>query len=283
MKINMSFMTPGSTDSGSNKRVRRDLGMLRMGKRLPSYYDIDSLVDGDDVSFESDPFGRGHGYSWLKLQRDYSSWPFTRSVGKRSSFVEDESDTDYDVERMAFYDRLHDLLVAQHQTLGRKKREIDTATEAHSTAADSNKTDNGQAIVKERPSPSSASARGIQKRSLHPRLGFYRAPSPSPFRASNRYPSDRSSQPRMYDRAPLPRLGLGDDDKRSMSMLRMGKRVNERSMSMMRMGRRSGDNGDDEDDFDKRSMSMLRMGRSGNHDDDVDDESKRSMSMLRMG
>ncbi|ELU10430.1 hypothetical protein CAPTEDRAFT_226517 [Capitella teleta] len=81
--------------------------------------------------------------------------------------------------------------------------------------------------------------------------------------------------------APLPRLGYYEKrnvgmlrmGKRPMSMLRMGKRpmsmlrMGKRPMSMLRMG--------------KRPMSMLRMGRS--MDEAQPEQQKRAMSMLRMG
>jgi len=71
--------------------------------------------------------------------------------------------------------------------------------------------------------------------------------------------------------------GDSSNNKRAVSMLRMGKRA---GVSMLRMGKKSADESE-EFDRDQRAVSMLRMGRASASSDG--EEAKRAVSMLRMG
>lgn len=337
-----------------NERSKRDLSMLRMGKRDADNWN--SLVDDDDISFENEyytkpVFSPRFGKEFEYLSR-FSRVPPVPRIGK---LLDRSTYDDEDLERQELYDRLRMLL--KHQT--RRRRDVgENGTKPVGSHSNSETEDDEDMAVRAAPLPRlgmvdraaplprlgmmlydraaplprlgiyKRSPRpplprlGLQERAPLPRLGLYeRAPLPrlglyerAPLPRLGMY--ERAPLPRlgMYERAPLPRLGqrsneydddsafapmprLGlksrdvdessapvaaETDKRSMSMLRMGKKASERSMSMLRMGRRSEDSASE--DAEKRaSMSMLRMGRSQADKETEAAEEKRGMSMLRMG
>jgi len=217
-----------AADEATAERAKRDLRMLRMGKRS-----LQMLRMGRSVPSAEDL----QNYPYDDEREDQSRAPPMPRLGKNlQSLMNDEYRRYLDEE--ALYDITRQLWRNPPPRIGRYARDTNNAAEE---AEDFPRLGLRDTL----PRFGLRDEEAALEDSELPRMGL------------------RSSEERAL---PMPRLGYREaEEKRAMSMLRMGKRA----MSMLRMGKR---------DEEKRAMSMLRMGKR-----ESPEEEKRAMSMLRMG